>query len=201
MVTFTVHRSWQHSLLHVLAVCSSTCVFLPPALPFFPDVSLGWLAAGPFHFLWAISSETVLQLWRRGISLKSLGTGFMCSCIWWKSGTFVLLLLFTWNPSREYLFITLTLYWKQRSFAASSTGTWLAVTAVRFWEMVVFQQFPVSSMLLDISWVTVFLSLLKMSKSLVQNCGTEYLVSFSFRSPETGTWSSNLPTSKASEYW
>lgn len=137
----------------------------------------------------------------KGDKFKSPGTGFMCSCIWWKSGTFVLLLLFTWNPSREYLFIALTLYWKQRSFAASSTGTWLAVTTVRFWEMVVFQQFPVSSMLLDISWVTVFLSLLKMSKSLVQNCGAEYLVSFSFRSPETGTWSSNLPTSKASEYW
>lgn len=98
----------------------------------------------------------------------------------------MLLLLVTWNPSREYLLSTNSLLEAEVLCSLIYRHLHGSVT-VRFWGMGVFQQFPVLSRLLDISWFTVFLSLLNMSKSLVQSCGAEYLVSFSFRSPETGT--------------
>lgn len=77
----------QHGYLYgsvelaVWRLCpSSSCVFLPPALPFFPTVSLRWQQV-LYHFIWAVSSEAVLpllQLWGRGKSQKRLHWERLC---------------------------------------------------------------------------------------------------------------------------
>lgn len=181
---------------------SSSCVFLPPALPFFPTVSLRWQQA-LFHFICAISSEALLpllQLWGRVKSQKRL--------YWERCCVFVCLMEEWCHCAAAHFESTQEYQCSTNSVAGAEVLCSIKCRCLHHpclqevwgfgrW----FQQFPISPGPPDVCWVTVSLSLLNMKKSRAQSCGAEHLVSYSFRSPETGTWSSNLPTSEASKYW
>lgn len=166
-----------------LLLCPSFTVFL-------------WSGSSSFsHFMCVISSETfppTLQPWRRGNSHK--GSHWKWLCIFGKP--FILQLL-TLNQRMQYQFS-----------AGSVVGAAVLV------------QPQLHSPLLKCLWS--FGRQLCSSSSQPSGCLPGHCVPlsvqyeqglnselwcltpcflFSFRSPETGTWSSNLPTSKASKYW
>lgn len=102
MVTFTVHCSWQSSLLYVNGCALAGAVYfsllLFPSSPVFVWVE----SRSSSHFMWAISSETPSQPWIRGYVLE----GMSLEVIWHifeadRRVVCLTLLLLTVNPRRE----------------------------------------------------------------------------------------------------
>lgn len=146
---------------------SRSCVFLPPTLPFFCSVSLEWkqflFLFYVCYFFWDFSSNSpALEkgYLPEGVSLE------VALHIWEADGRAVpfILQLLTLNQRMQYQFS-----------AGSVVGAAVLVQSqpspgMNACEVLGDRHVPAVPSLWDVYWVTVFLSLLNMSKSLIQSC-------------------------------
>lgn len=180
-------------------LCTSrSCVFLPSLLPSFPSVFLQWKQVlCPFHvgylfrdfFFFFSSLGEESKCWKRchwkwlWVFVRLMEEWWLCCYLLWIQGRYC---LFSASSIAEAEVLPLPRLCSPHLKQLWDFGRQLCSSSSQPSGCLLGHCTPFSECEQDLSselW-----------------CLTPYFF-FSFRSPETGTWSSNLPTSKASKYW